>query len=80
MPEQLWEMYKATKERVVEAIATSMGSKDDASVRAEAKKIEITCDSRVGTYRLGKPRPMSVTFQRTNYDLKENPATWYLHK
>ena len=64
MPEQPWEMYESTKERVVEAIATSMGSKDDANVRAEAKKIEITCCSRVGTYRLGKPRLISVTFQK----------------
>ena len=50
MPEQPWESYESTKERVVEAIATSMGSKDDADVKSEAKKIEILCCSRVGAY------------------------------
>ena len=56
MLEQPRESYESTKERVVEAIAASMGSKEDTNIKAEAKKIEITCCSRVGTYRLGKPR------------------------
>ena len=41
---------ECTKERVMEAIATSMGSKDDADVKVEAKKIEILCCFRVGVY------------------------------
>ena len=55
MLEQPWELYASTKERVVDAIASSMGSMDDATVKEEAKKVEITCYSKVGTYRLEKP-------------------------
>ena len=61
---QAWETNDTTKERVVEAIAASMGLKDDADLRKEAKKVEISCWSRVGIYKLGKPRPISVTFQK----------------
>ena len=55
MPEQLWELHESTKERLIEAISASMGSKDNEAVKAEARKIDITCCSRVGTYILGKP-------------------------
>ena len=64
MPEQPWEPYEVTKERITEVIASSMGSKDDPSTKEEAKKVEITCCSRLGTYKLGKPRPISVTFKQ----------------
>ena len=64
MPEQPLESYESTKERVIEAIASSMGSKDDEAIKVEVKKVEIMCCSRVGTYRLGKPRPISVTFEK----------------
>ena len=62
MPEAPWERYETTKERVVEAIASTMGSKDD-DIKAEARKIEINCCSRIGSYKLGRPRPISVSFQ-----------------
>ena len=45
IPEQPWEPYESTKERVIEVIE---------AVMAEARKINITCCSRVGTHRLGK--------------------------
>ena len=54
---------------MVEAIPASMGSKDDADSKEEAKKVEISCCSRVGIYKLGKPRQISVTFQK--WDDKE---------
>ena len=63
MPEVLWERYETTKERVVEAIASTMGSKDDDIIKAEARKIEISCCSRIGSYKLGRPQPISVSFQ-----------------
>ena len=69
MPKEPWESYESTKGRVIKAIAASMGSKDDSTLKEEAKKVEITCCSRVGYYRMGKPRPISVTFQ--NRDDKE---------
>ena len=64
MPEQPWEPYEVTKERITEVIASSMGSKDDPGIKEEAKKVEIACCSRLGTYKLGKPRPISVTFKQ----------------
>ena len=63
MPEQPWEPYEVTKERITEVIASSMGSDDDRRIKEKAKKVEITCCSRLGTYKLGKPRPISVTFK-----------------
>ena len=50
MPEQPWELYEVTKERITEVIVSSMGSKDDLSIKEEAKKVEITCCSKLGTY------------------------------
>ena len=64
MPEQPWEPYEVTKERITEVIASSMGLKDDPITKEEAKKVEIMCCSRLGTYKLGKPRPISVTFKQ----------------
>ena len=70
MPEQPWEPYESMKEREIEVISASMGSKDDESLKAEARKVDITCCSWVGTYRLGKPHPISVTFQKQDYKEK----------
>ena len=64
MQEQPWETYNTTKERVIDTIVAAMGGEDQEAVRLEAWKIEITCCSRIGRYQLGKPRPISVTFQR----------------
>ena len=57
MPEQPWETYEVTKERITEVIASSMGLMDDPSIKEEAKKVEITCCSRLGTYKLGNHDP-----------------------
>ena len=38
MPEQPWEPYEVTKERIPEVIASSMGSNDDLRIKEEAKK------------------------------------------
>ena len=64
MPEQPWETYECTKERMIDAIASMMGSRDDTKVRSEARKVEIAFCSMIGTYKLGKPKPISVTFQK----------------
>ena len=49
MPEQPWETYDMTREQVVEAIAASMGTKDNIGLKEEAKKVEISCCSRVAS-------------------------------
>ena len=63
MQEQSWETYDTTKERVIDTIVTVMGGEDKDAARREARKIYITCCNRIGQYQLGRPRPISVTFQ-----------------
>ena len=41
-----------------------MGGEDKDAARQEARKIEISYCSHVGRYQLGRPRPISVTFQK----------------
>ena len=64
MPEAPWERYKTTKERVIEAISAMMGSKDNEDIQKEARNIGIQYCSRMGSYKLGRARPISVRFQR----------------
>ena len=77
-PEQPWETYESTKQRVVDTIASTMGSPTDSQIRQEASKIEIICCSRVDRYKMGKPRPISVTFQRKEdkYSILVNKKTY----
>ena len=62
-PEQPWEMYETTKQQVLDTIASTIGSATDNYARQEAAKIEIISCSRIGKYKMGKARPISVTFQ-----------------
>ena len=39
MPKQLWKLYEIMKERVIEVISASMGSKDDKLLKSEACKL-----------------------------------------
>ena len=63
MQEQPWENYETKKDRVIDTIAAAMGGKDKEEARTQAKKVEISCCSRIGQYKLNKLRPISVTFQ-----------------
>ena len=54
-PEQPWETYDSTKERVFDTITASMTT---------ARKITITNCKRVGKYKMGRSRPISVTFHK----------------
>ena len=62
MQEQPWEGYSMTKERVYETIASTMGGENLEEIMKEARKIDITCCTRIGTYQLNHPRLISVTF------------------
>ena len=64
MQEQPWETNDTTKEKVIDTIVAAMGGEDKEAAQLEARKIDITCCSRTGRYQLGRPRPISVTFQR----------------
>ena len=63
-PEQLWETYETTKECIIDTIASTISPTVDNQVRQEASKVEISCWSRVGRYKLGWPQPISVTFHK----------------
>ena len=63
MQEQPWENYDTMKERVIDRIAATMGGENKEAARIGARKIDITCCSQTGRYQLGRPRPISVTFQ-----------------
>ena len=64
MQEQPWEGYTTTKERVYETIASAMGGDNLEETMKDARKIDITCCTRIGKYQLNRPRPISVTFNR----------------
>ena len=63
-PEQPWEPYELTKERVLDTIASSLGIADLEIARKTANSTEIASCKRIGRYRMGKSRPISVTFQK----------------
>ena len=63
-PEQPWEPYELTKERVLDTIALSLGITDQELAKKTAKSTEIVRCKRIGRYRMGKSRPISVTFQK----------------
>ena len=72
MPEQTWEPYECTKQRVYDtissAIVASDPSKEDTTLD-EARAMDIAYCTRVGKYRPNHNRPISVTF--TRWDEKE---------
>ena len=52
MQEQPWEGYTTTKERVYETIASAMGGDNLEETMKDARKIDITCCTRIGKYQL----------------------------
>ena len=64
IPEQQWESYALTKQRVYDTIAASKGASNDPEHVNEARKIEISYCTRIGKYTPNISRPISVTFQR----------------
>ena len=64
MQEQSWEGYTTTKERVYATIASAMGGNNLEETMKDARKIDITCCTRIGKYQLNQPRPINVTFNQ----------------
>ena len=52
MQEQQWEGYTMTKERMYETIASAMGGSNLEETMKDARKIDITCCTRIGKYQL----------------------------
>ena len=63
IPEQQWESYTLTKQRVHDTILASKGINHDQE-RNEERETEITYCTRIGKYRQNISRPISVTFQK----------------
>ena len=66
IPEQEWEPYEATKQRVKDTIAATLKSNNDTERednKKRAKNSNIMYCTRVGKYRPNQSRPISVTFQ-----------------
>ena len=53
-PEQPWEPYELTKERVFDTIASSLGITDLEIARKTVESTEIASCKRIGRYRMGK--------------------------
>ena len=64
IPEQQWESYTLTKQRVYDMIMASKGINHDQDQGNEDREIEITYCTRIGKYRPNNSRPISVTFQK----------------
>ena len=64
MQEQPWEGYTTTNERVYKTIASAMGGSNLEETMKDARKIDITCCTRIGKYHLNCPRPITVTFSQ----------------
>ena len=66
IPEQQWETYNTTKQRVQDTIANALKSSSDEERQVNTvttQDTEITYCTRVGRYHPGKYRPISVAFQ-----------------
>ena len=64
IPEQLFETYEKTKQRIYDVIAEAIKNSDptqETSAMNTAKNTDITYCSRVGKSRLGQNRPVSVS-------------------
>ena len=62
IPENTWESYSHTKQRVTDTIAASIGN--DPAALAQAEKVEILYCTRIGRQRVNYNCPISVTFQK----------------
>ena len=67
IPEQTWEPYECTKQRVYDTISSAIIASDPSkenSALEEARSMDIAYCTRVGKYRPNHNRPISVTFTR----------------
>ena len=61
-PEEAWEPYDRTRGIVLDTILTSLNSLQTEEATRIVKNIEITNCKRIGRYKIGRSRPISVTF------------------
>ena len=63
-PEEPWETYNRTKERVLETIAASLSTLEKESLMKAVKNIDIASCKQIGQYKIGRSRPITVTFHK----------------
>ena len=63
-PEEAWEPYERTKGIVLDTILTSLNSLHTEEATRIVKNIEITNCKCIGRYKIGRSRPISVTFHK----------------
>ena len=63
-PEEAWEPYDRTKGIVLDTILTSLSSLQIEEATRIVKNIEIMNCKRIGRYKIGRSRPISVTFHK----------------
>ena len=64
IPEQPFETYEKTKQRIYDTIASALLASDpslDDNVVSEAQRVDIVYCSRIGWQKLGQNRPISIT-------------------
>ena len=64
IPENTWESYSHTKQRVTDTIAASIGTNNDPVALSQAEKVEISYCTHIGRQRVNYNHPISVTFQK----------------
>ena len=63
-PEEAWETYERTKKIVLDTITSALSlSKNEAAIGSMGN-VEIASCKRIGRYKMGWSRPISVTFHR----------------
>ena len=63
-PEEAWGSYDRTKQIVFDTITSSLSSSENEAAIRSVGKVEIASCKWTGRYKMGWPRPISVTFHR----------------
>ena len=63
-PEEAWESYERTKQIVIDTMTTALKTTADERELRPKSIVEISSCRRIGKYKMGRSRPISVTFHR----------------
>ena len=63
-PEEAWEPYERTKQIVIDTMTTALKPTVDERELRPKSIVEISSCRRIGRYKMGRSRPISVTFHR----------------
>ena len=63
-PEETWETYERTKKIVLDTISSALSSTVNEAEIGSMCNVEIASCKQIGRYKMGRSRPISVTFHR----------------